>query len=379
MAVYFVYRCPGISPTEKYVRRFDDDNVLDWFRSRWARLAGSDRTAAYRRLKRDLGCPCDELADVFCSEDEEARTPPASLAELLERIEDTNPNEVACQSKHCLQVFTWIDEPETAYYLFDDHYLRKHRDRAAFLLHEGWQLPDASKNGSFRPKEETEQLMARPGGVGATYLVFLVCESKSNMDDLSPAHRIDGVRLPELAGFLMANPPPRYWTGLLSRLRAVLSVPPRAASAAETAFHEELLSRPDDRATWAAYSDWLVDQGRGPAGTEMLRRALERIGKVTEREADGFQLGAAAKHPTPASQPAAQAFVRLADRRRRSPSLVHVGEHLAQMCLCADYVRRARPKDFDQWIFFDDLWAAAQPALANALLRFRARWDVLTV
>jgi uncharacterized protein (TIGR02996 family) len=375
MAVYFVYRCLDISPTEKYVRRFDDDNVLDWFRSRWARLAGSGRPAADRRLKRDLGCSVIELADVFCSQDGEARTPPASLAELIERVGGTSPDQVACQSEHCLQVrFADYYLPQTAYYLFDDHYLRKHRDRAAFLLHEGWQLPDASKNGSFRPKEETKQLVARPGGAGATYFVFLECEKEYN-----PAGRIDGVRLPELAGFLMANPSPRYWPGHLSLLRAVLSAPASTASAAETAFHEELLSHPDDRATWAAYSDWIVDQGRDPAGKETLRRAFERIGKVTQEEAEDFPLRAAAKQPIRASLPAAQAFVRLADRRRRSPSLVHVGEHLAQMCLCVDEVRRARPRDFNQWIFFDDLWAAAQPALANALLRFSVRWDVLTV
>jgi uncharacterized protein (TIGR02996 family) len=379
MAVYFVYRCPGISPTEKYLKRFDDDNVLGWFRSRWDRLGGSDADSVYRKLEREVGCACPELADVFCWDDGEPRTPPTSIAELEERIEHTSPNEIDCRSKHCLQVYAWADAPEAAYYFFDDYYLKEHRDRAVFLLHEDWQLPGGEKNGAFHPEDKTQQLAARPGGAGTTYVVFLVRESKYNLDDLGPAYRIDGVRLPELPGYLMSNPPPRYWTGLLSRLRAMLSVPGKGASATEIAFHEELLTRPEDKATWAAYSDWLVEEGRDSAATEMLRRAFERLGKVTESEARRFQLEAGSDDPIRASVPAAGAFARLADRRRRSSSLVHVGDHLAQMCLCVDYDRRARPKYFDQWIFFDDRWGAAHPVLANALLRYAARWDVLTV
>jgi hypothetical protein len=33
---------------------------------------------------------------------------------------------------------------------------------------------------------------------------------------------------------------------------------------------------------------------------------------------------------------------------------------------------------FHQWILFDDVWASAHADLANALLRFARRWDVLS-
>ena len=56
-------------------------------------------------------------------------------------------------------------------------------------------------------------------------------------------------------------------------------------------------------------------------------------------------------------------------------SLIHVEDHLAQMCL--DGSRKDEPY-FGQWIFFDGLWASAHSDLANAILRFAARWDVLS-
>jgi hypothetical protein len=50
-------------------------------------------------------------------------------------------------------------------------------------------------------------------------------------------------------------------------------------------------------------------------------------------------------------------------------------EHLVQACV--DGSGTADPY-YGQWYFFDDVWASAQPDLANALLRFASRWDVLS-
>ena len=33
---------------------------------------------------------------------------------------------------------------------------------------------------------------------------------------------------------------------------------------------------------------------------------------------------------------------------------------------------------YHRWIFFDDLWAAAHPELAKAILTYAGRWDVLS-
>ena len=36
------------------------------------------------------------------------------------------------------------------------------------------------------------------------------------------------------------------------------------------------------------------------------------------------------------------------------------------------------PRDtYETWIFFDDRWVAAHPTLAEGMVRFDSRWDVL--
>ena len=55
-----------------------------------------------------------------------------------------------------------------------------------------------------------------------------------------------------------------------------------------------------------------------------------------------------------------------------SRNVAHVGEHVAQVSI------HDGGGDFDQLFYFDDLWAAAQPLLAGALLRYGSRWYVLS-
>ena len=49
MAVYFVYRCYDIAPSERQVRRFECDNVLDWFRSIWTPIPDEEKARQHAR------------------------------------------------------------------------------------------------------------------------------------------------------------------------------------------------------------------------------------------------------------------------------------------------------------------------------------------
>jgi hypothetical protein len=58
---------------------------------------------------------------------------------------------------------------------------------------------------------------------------------------------------------------------------------------------------------------------------------------------------------------------------------VRVEEHVAQLCHNTEHWRSHHRVDlYHQWIFFDDLWAAAHADLANAILRYARCWDVLS-
>jgi hypothetical protein len=58
-----------------------------------------------------------------------------------------------------------------------------------------------------------------------------------------------------------------------------------------------------------------------------------------------------------------------------SGSLISLGDHVAQLCLSVGPEQRM----FHQWIIFDDRWAGEQRDLADGILRYAKRWDVLTV
>ena len=57
---------------------------------------------------------------------------------------------------------------------------------------------------------------------------------------------------------------------------------------------------------------------------------------------------------------------------RPKGSQVHVEDHLAQLCL------HDRGWAWHQWYLFDDLWAGAHADIANSLLNYGRRWDVLS-
>ena len=51
-------------------------------------------------------------------------------------------------------------------------------------------------------------------------------------------------------------------------------------------------------------------------------------------------------------------------------SIVQVGRHMAMLCAHA-----SSSFGYQQWILFDDRWAAAHPDLASSLLWYASRWD----
>jgi hypothetical protein len=65
-------------------------------------------------------------------------------------------------------------------------------------------------------------------------------------------------------------------------------------------------------------------------------------------------------------------------RHEPSRSLVHVEEHLAQLCLHVGQWAEWGQQEYHQWFLFDDLWAAVHPALADGLLKYARGWDVLS-
>src|SRR5262249_44049131 len=155
------------NPSTKYLKRFADDSVLDWFRNHWAHLAHADQ--ARHRLKALLGCSVYGFASLFeRAAEPPSLPPPATDRQLNEYLQEHLYSEgPTLYQPHLLTVQTDDDELELAYYFFDDHYLARHGKRAAFLLNESWELPAGEGAKGARPSERTTELKPAGRGEGA--------------------------------------------------------------------------------------------------------------------------------------------------------------------------------------------------------------------
>jgi hypothetical protein len=371
MPVWHVYRSFDVPPTGKHLRRFDDDTVLDWFRRNWDYLAVEDRDLIDQRLIEVLGYGGWPLFMPFIHSAEEGLPPPETVEDVLVRMRASFGNEdVSSSSPHVLEMMTEDDGEGGAVYFFDGHFLKESGARAAYLLQDDWRLPSGSGAGGFTPTAETIELETAGDGPGATYAVFLVRESKYPIDDLSPAWRIDGVRLADLARHLLAAPPEDA-SGYLRLLPALAFAGLSLPEPMDEAFLSAVRTDPSDAASWAAWNDWRAERGAEPPGIGLLGAAFARMAR----------LPGSLQYRLP-RKPSPQALLELetkhhAELRQTPKSLIHGEEHLMQMCLDVAYREETGPY-FGQWILFDDLWASAHPELADALLTWCARWDVLT-
>jgi uncharacterized protein (TIGR02996 family) len=203
-----------------------------------------------------------------------------------------------------------------------------------------------------------------------------------DLDDLVPAARIDGVRVPQLARYLVRSEFEEGFPAPLMLLRPLVAIELPSADAIETAFLADIRAQPDDEAAWNAYSDWLQDQGRPPAGRWLLEQALTRAGVWVDagfkQESDPhlYELGAQDLNEAHAS--ALRVVKRLDSHPRPATSVVRVDDHIAQLCFRQGIWESVGRSIYEQWILFDDLWASAHPDLANGILRYVQRWDVLS-
>lgn len=316
MSVYFVYRSHYEGPSGKHVQRLPGDSVLGWFQDVWDRAKQAPDVSQWAWA--ELGCDVYGFASLFEAAQEADLRPPTTDRELEAYLaEHLYIEGEMIYMPHALQVLTDDDEIELAYYFFDDDYLGAHPGRATYLLHEDWRLPAGSREVPFTPGLPTKAIVPPGSASGATSLAFLDFFDSHNLSDLDTEGpcRIEGVRVPDLGDYLRSVQPDVDWPAELTLLKSQLS--PSAPDGDE-------------------FGEALRDASRCP----------ERI------------------------------FDFVTSDRDPSKSLVRTSEHLLQLCL---HVGNWFGKDvYHQWIIFDDLWAGVNKDLAEGVLRYAGRWDVLS-
>jgi hypothetical protein len=205
-------------------------------------------------------------------------------------------------------------------------------------------LPTTSGDGSYQTSFRIKEIKPAGNGPGATYLAFLAFYDSLNLTDLDVEgpRRIEGVRVPELCDYLRDTTPDQDWPFELKLLRSRLPVADSNGDRLAV-----LLDRAA-RLPVLGLSGMETSSGIGLGTVEQARAAVEdalaTISKGTS-------------HHDP------------------SKSLISVGEHVAQLCLHVGW----EGEMYHQWIIFDDLWADEHRDLADGILRYAKRWDVLTV
>ncbi len=267
-------------------------------------------------VEKELGGHVYGLDSLF----EEAHEVPKSVAALRDLLEEHLYSEGDIRvDAHSVRVSTDDDEVELAYFFLDDAAVKKN-DRVAWLLHDSPKLPTAIGKGKYKPPVPVDAL-SKVKGEGTTYVCLLTFADSESIP--GSAHAFQGVRLPELAAH-MRTAKPAEWPFELRLLRAYLD-------------GDDLVSGLEKIASFPL---------------------LDVVNAESTREA------------TTAKDMAALAKGRKTDAKKL---VMHASPHAI---LFSPYVSKAF--GHQQMIFFDDLWASANPDLASSLLRYASGWDPFT-
>lgn len=342
--IWFVYRSHYAGPLSRRVCRLDAPSVLAWFQDRIADARGAARPAEVADV--ELGGSVHGLGTFFEAVKKHQLPAPKSISALRKVLRehlrvDGGPDDLRLDD-HALRVLTGDERVKLAYFFFDDEATREHATRLAFLMHEEAELPEGDADEGFTPPLFVPVLESSggAGGEGATYACLLTFHGGRSIP--GEAGVFPGVRL----------------AGLAAHLRGVV---PAAKPASWSA---------DWLDTWPVELRLLramMDEGDAALGPALLRAAAYPLDAVVgqgnhTRLGIGPHAAARAEFEEAAAGQAPQGDP--------GQSFVRESEHVSLLCAHAS----AR-FGFQQWIFFDDRWAAENPDLAESILRYAREWD----
>ncbi len=340
--IWFVYRSHYEGPLSKRVRRLAAPSILAWFQA----MIDETRVAITPAeiVNTALGGRVYGLATLFDKVKELSLHTPkttAALSKLLhEHLYVEGGPEAVQLDAHTLSVFTDDDEVRLAYFFFDDEAVRKNPGLLAYLLHDEAKLPDGAAEGTFTPLAPVRAIGPAGTGEGATYACLLTF--------------YDGDSLP---GKAVVFPGVRY-DGLVDHL---VSVQPEATP---QSWSDEWFD------TWPVELRLLramIEPGDRTLAPALGRAAAYPLGALASKHNHsrlglGPQAGARAEFTAAAEPQESTGDV--------TKNVVHEGEHAALLA-----AHTSAHFGHQQWVLFDDRWAAAHPDLASSLLHYAQSAD----
>lgn len=337
--IWFVYRSHYEGPLSRRIRRLEDPSILAWF----TRLMTDARTADKpdELYEKEVGGYVYGLGTIFEAVQEHSLKAPRDLEHLNKLLKKHLYVEGEFRlDEHTLRVVTDDDEVGLAYFFFDDEAAKANPDRVAWLLHDELHLPDGEADGPYAPPFKFEEILPKGDGEGTTYLCFYTFYDGDSLP--GNVVTIPGVRLPDLA----------------SHLRNVLPTKKTAS------WSKEWLE------TWPIELRLLramIEPGQisiAPALTRCAAYPLRDVASGTNHSHLGVGAHGNARGEF---EKVMGAFKLDGDP---SKSVIHVGKHAVLFC-----PHTSSAFGHEQWVLFDDQWAAAHPQLATSLLRYGSHWD----
>ena len=337
--IWFVYRSHYEGPLSRRIRRLEDPSILAWF----TRMMNKARTADKpdELYHEELGGSVYGLGTIFEATQENSLKAPRDLEHLQKMLKKHLYVEGEFRlDEHSLRVETDDDEVALAYFFFDDEIAKANPDRVAWLLHDQLSLPDGESEEPFKPPFQFEEIQPKGDGEGTTYLCFFTFYDSESLP--GNVVSIPGVRLPDLA----------------SHLRNVLPTKKTAS------WSKEWLE------TWPVELRLLramIEPGQisiAPALKRCAAYPLRDVASGTNHSHLGVGAHANARNEF---EKVTSAFKPDSDP---SKSVIQVGRHAALFC-----PHTSKYFGHEQWVIFDDQWAAAHPQLATSILRYGAHWD----
>jgi hypothetical protein len=330
--IWFVYRAPGEGPLAKRVRRLPHVSVLAFFQALIEEARTSDTPGSVGAEA--LGGEVLGFGTLMEAAREHSLHTPKSTQALTKLLREHLPSEGGAESiqvdSHSVRVFTESDDVHRAYFFLDEAAVERSARQLAWLLHDTATLPDGESDAPFAPPGNPHVVAPRGAGEGATYLVLPAAYDHPALP--GTAHRIDGVRLPELAEYLRSTnadesgAPLAAWPLELRALRALL--------------HD---------------------------GETTLGAALHRVAALPLDAIKGDTRAGIGTHAHAAEE--LTAATKGAPARDAKQSIVHEGPHAVL------FSEPAAEGGHRPWILFDDRWAAANTSLAISLLHYGQKAD----
>lgn len=337
MKIHFVYRAHYNKPNTKHYKVLEGKSVLHWWQKHW-----KESEDPFQFVCDLFGDYIYGLAPLFEAINNKRVSFPNSVVELTEAIESFAEVSGVEASEHHLQAITDNDDLELAYYFFDETYAEHYPERVAYLLETDWALPSSVAVGQgFQPSTAVNYLSET---AGQSYFACQAFYTPTNLTDLDTEQMqacFSAAALPDLLGWMGKEQPSSTWPDELRLL-------------------------------------WLLHHNRPEASLQDL---LEEIMAHSRELGDLLIAGELPRIEEEVDVALALAQVNdwrlrwAKERGERPRSRLQFEEHLIQLSL---FVEEA-DEDFlyHHWIFFDAAWASQHPHLANSILRYAQRWDVL--